>query len=66
MVLEVIHIVVNLHQAIVGNSQRTCRGILHSAVQHHLNHCILQHLSIDVEIGHMLILSEGSEDGIGC
>ena len=64
MVLHIVHVVIDIHQTLIGNRQRTSRGILHTTVKHHLNHRVLNHLRIDVEVGHMLVGTQGTEDSI--
>ena len=64
MILEVVHVVVHLQQTLVRYGQRTSRRILHTTVEHHTDHRVLQHFGIDVEIGHVLVLSQCTENGV--
>ena len=41
VLLEMVHVIVNLHQTVVGDRQRASGGILHTTVQHHLYNSIL-------------------------
>ena len=65
VVFEVVHVVVYLHEAFVAHGERAGRGVLHTAGEHHVDDRILNHLSIDVEVGHMLVGTQCAEDGIG-
>ncbi len=65
MLLHIVHIVVDLHQTLVRDGQRAGRSVLDTAVEHHLDDGILDDLGIDVEVGHVLVGTQGTENGIG-
>ena len=65
MVLEVVHVVIHLHETLVADGERAGRCVLHTSVEHHVDDCVLYHFGIYVEVGHVLVLTECAEDGVG-
>ena len=62
--LHIVHIIVNLHQTVVRYCQRTSRSVFYTSIKHHLDYRVLDNLSIDIEIRHMLILTQSTKNSI--
>ena len=65
MLLEVVHVVVDLLQTFVRHCQRACRRVLDASLEHHAHHAVLQHLGVDVEVRHALVVSQCAQYGVG-
>ncbi len=66
MLCEVVDVVVHLHEAVVVHGEGAGGCVLDASLEHHVNDGVLEHLGVDVEVGHCLVLSQCGEDGVGC
>ena len=64
MIFEIIDILVDSLQTVVGDSKRACRCVFYTTFKEHRNDGILKNLSIDIEIWNLRVCTEGSKDGV--
>jgi hypothetical protein len=61
LILEEIHVGVNILQTLVGNGQRASRSAQYAALFHQANRSILKHLGIDVEVRNLGTLTQSTQ-----